>query len=503
MKKLLALVLALVMLTALVPFSAMAEEVTTIKVLAKTWTPYNPEETAIWDELAARTGVKLEFIWTPNTNYEEKVNTVLASGDLPDAIMGANISLLLNQGAIIPLDDLLAEKCPNYLALLKDVDDPYLRNPDDGQMYYISYIMDFAPSMSFLYRADWAADAGMDTPETWADWMAYWEWVRDNDANGNGDPNDEIPIVENNTDNLLKLANWFDMRVHNNYFASDLEGNLVPLFEHPNFKTYLETMIDLYNNGILDKEFATRNDTYKSVLDTGVAASSYYYAERANLTTAVLRDSGDADAAFLGVAPPTYYENGTRSIQARTRVENSGIAITVAAEERGTVDAILKLWNYIYSEEGGNLVRYGIEGRHHTKDGDKFLYTDEVLSGAFTSARKSGVIPSVIAFPWDEASYMQILTAGKSYEELTPNMQYFYDALYMNEPYFYDLVPLFNTASYVEYGAELTSKLTSIFARTVVGELTVDQFYAEYDNIKAEGWQDIIDEQIETYNKLK
>ena len=34
MKKLLALLLALVMVTALVPFSAMAEEVTTIKVLA-------------------------------------------------------------------------------------------------------------------------------------------------------------------------------------------------------------------------------------------------------------------------------------------------------------------------------------------------------------------------------------------------------------------------------------------------------------------------------------
>ena len=62
---------------------------------------------------------------------------------------------------------------------------------------------------------------------------------------------------------------------------------------------------------------------------------------------------------------------------------------------------------------------------------------------------------------------------------------------------------MFNTASYVEYGAELTSKLTSIFARTVVGELSVDQFYAEYDNIKAEGWQDVIDEQIAAYTKLK
>lgn len=503
MKKLIALLLAMVLLTALVPFGAMAEEMTTIKVLAKTWTPYNPEETSIWDELAARTGVKIDFIWTPNTNYEEKVNTVLASGDLPDAIMGANISLLLNQGAIIPLDDLLAEKCPNYLALLKPEDDPWLRNPDDGQMYYLSHIMDFPPAMSFLYRADWAKDAGMDAPETWADWMAYWEWVRDNDANGNGDPSDEIPLVENNTDNVLMLANWFDMKVMNNYFAMDNDGNLVPLFEHPNFKTYLETMISLYNNGILDKEFATRSDTYKSVLDTAVAASSYYFAERANLTTAVLRDSGDEDAAFLGIAPPTYYDGGSRNIKSRARVESTGLAITVAAEERGTVDAILKLWNYIYSPEGSDLMNYGIEGRHHTKVDGKYVYTEEVLSGAFTTARKSGVIPSVVVFGWTGDSYMQILTGGKSYEELTPNMQYFYDALFMNEPYFYSVVPMFNTASYVEYGAELTSKLTSIFARTVVGELSVDQFYAEYDNIKNEGWQDVIDEQIAAYTKLK
>ena len=97
---------------------------------------------------------------------------------------------------------------------------------------------------------------------------------------------------------------------------------------------------------------------------------------------------------------------------------------------------------------------------------------------------------------------MQILTGGKSYDELSEPMKYFYDALYLNEPYFYDLVPMFDTESYIEYGADFTSKLTSIFAQCVVGELTIDEFYSQYEDIKAEGWQDIIDEQVAAYESM-
>lgn len=501
MKKAISLLLALVLMAALVPFGALAEGVTTIKVLAKTWTPYNPEETSIWDELAARTGVKIEWIWAPESNYDEKVNTVLAS-ELPDAIYGATTSLLLNQGAIIPLDDYLAKSCPNYLALLTESDYPYLRNAADGKMYFMSHMLDFPPSMSNMVRADWVKDAGMEMPATWDQWMAYWEYVRDSDANGNGDATDEIPLVVNNTDSLLELGNWFDIKVNNNYFAVTNEGELVPLFEHPNFRTYLETMISLYNNGLLDKEFATRSETYKTVLDTGIAGSTNYYAERCSLTTATLRDGGDADGALMGVVPLTYFEGAQGHIKARAKMYTYGLAVTVAAEERGTVDAIMKLWNYIYSEEGTNLLNYGIEGRHHNKVDGKYVYTDEVLSGGFTSARASGIIPSLMNYYWMGDSYMQILTRGKSYAELTEPVKLFYDALYLNEPYFYYQVPLFDTESYIEYGNEFKSKLTSIFAQCVVGELSVDNFYAQYEGIKKDGWQKVIDEQIAAYANI-
>ncbi len=502
MKKAITLLLALVLLTALVPISASADDVTTITILAKTWSPYNPEETSIWDELAARTGVKIEWIWAPNSNYDEKVNTILASGDLPDAIYGATTSLLLNQGAIIPLDDYLQKECPNYLALLTKADYPYICNASDGHMYFMSHILDFAPAMSNMIRADWVKDAGMEMPATWAEWMAFWTYVHDTDANGNGDASDEIPLVVNNTDGLLELGSWFDIKVNNSYFATTDDGNLVSLFEHPNFRTYLETMIALYNDGILDKEFATRSDTYKSVLDTGTAGSTNYYAERCSLTTATLRDSGDADAAFMGIVPPTYFEGSHPYIKARSKMYTNGLAVTIAAEERGTVDDIMKVWNYIYSEEGTDLLNYGIEGRHYNLVDGKYVYTDEVLSGGFTSARASGIVPSLINYNWLGESYMQILTRGLSYDELSEPVKYFYDALYLNEPYFYYQVPLFDTDAYIEYGGEFKSKLNSIFAQCVVGELSVDEFYAQYEEIKSDGWQEIIDEQIAAYDSI-
>lgn len=501
MKKFLSLLLAAILVCAMLPSIALAADEEVITILAATWSPYNPEETSVWDELAARTGVRIEWQWAPNSNYDEKVNTVLASTSIPDVIYGASTSLLLNQEAIIPLDELLAEKCPNYLALLNDDDYAYLRNVADGKMYFISHILDFPPAMSNLIRVDWVKKAGMEMPKTWDEFMAYWKWVRDNDANGNGDATDEIPLVLNGTGYVLKLAEWFDIKVNNNYFATTAEGQLVPLYEHEHFDDFLKTMVQLYQEGILDKEFVSRSDTYKTALDSSVAGSTFYFAERANLTTTTLRDT-DPEATFAFTVPPTFYEGTNGLVEARTKMYTYGAALTTACEERGHVDAVMKLFNYIYSEEGSNLMNYGVEGRHHTLVDGKYAYTEEVLSGGFTSARKSGVIPSLFAYNFLGAAYMQILTGGKAYEDMAAPMQLFYDALYANEPYFYKVVPVFGTESYIEYGAELTGKLTSIFAQCVVGEISVEDFYAQYQSIKDQGWQDIIDEQIEAYNNI-
>ena len=78
-------------------------------------------------------------------------------------------------------------------------------------------------------------------------------------------------------------------------------------------------------------------------------------------------------------------------------------------------------------------------------------------------------------------------------------MQYFYDALHLNQPYFYNLVPLFDTEPILNM-SKFKSKLTA-FSPSVLLAVDSGRFLYPYEAIKAEGWQDIIDEQIAAYGK--
>ena len=101
--------------------------------------------------------------WALQTDFDTRVQTVLASSDLPDVIRGASLLPLLDQGAIIPLDPYLTqENTPNILAALNDSDYVFLRNVSDGCIYEIPNVFDFAPINSWVIRTDWLEQMGKD-----------------------------------------------------------------------------------------------------------------------------------------------------------------------------------------------------------------------------------------------------------------------------------------------------------------------------------------------------
>ncbi|MEG0768061.1 MAG: hypothetical protein RR482_10120, partial [Clostridia bacterium] len=133
----------------------------------------------------------------------------------------------------------------------------------------------------------------------------------------------------------------------------------------------------------------------------------------------------------------------------------------------------------------------------------KYKINDAITSGGFNEARKVGIVPSITPYNFMSDAYLQILLGGKSLDTLPESTQYFYNGLTMNEPFFYYQTPIFATETYVEEGADFKEKLIGIFAKTVAGEMTFDQFHADYENIKAAGWQKIIDEQQVAYAAIK
>lgn len=83
MKKVLSIILTLALLVGAMPVIAMADEVPTI-----TWLIAQdnnvPENTEIQQELSQRLGINLQIINVNSSDYDTKLNTLIAADTLPD-----------------------------------------------------------------------------------------------------------------------------------------------------------------------------------------------------------------------------------------------------------------------------------------------------------------------------------------------------------------------------------------------------------------------------------
>src|SRR5690625_1402929 len=108
--------------------------------------PEDPNDKLIYQRLEEQTGVHIE--WTNYTfdAFIENRNLALASGDLPDAIMYAafsNYDLLkyAEDGAIIPVEDLIDQYMPNFQKVLeKRPEYRDLITAPDGHIYSFPWI---------------------------------------------------------------------------------------------------------------------------------------------------------------------------------------------------------------------------------------------------------------------------------------------------------------------------------------------------------------------------
>lgn len=463
------------------------------------WDPFPQELTPVYEEIFKRANVEVDFQWYPSASYDEKVTVTLASGNLPDMIYGANISTLIDQGAIIPLDDLLEEYGQNILSRLSDDDLKMIRNASDGKIYHIPFLLDFPAQFAMQLRLDWLDRVGIEkTPETWDEWKAVWRAFKEQDANGDGNASNEVPYAGD----VYSLMPAFGLNITGKTAFLVDEGNYTLAYELPEFRTFLEEVRALYKEGLLDKEFSTRGTIVNNVelekaFQANIVGSGMTWAANTRTTTEVLREI-DPEATLAGVKP-IQGPNGDSGLVSRNKVGGSA-AITVAGEEKAV--EIIKFFNYLFSDEGIELASYGIEGVHHEKvDGQPILKSPYVDS--FNNARENGINFTPFPHVFTGDSYMQLTLGGKTYEELEETSKLFYDALFVGEDYFFAPTPTLNTEAYVENQAIIMPKLESLLAECVIGAISVEDFYTEYEKLKPTGLQAILDEGNAAYQAMK
>lgn len=229
------------------------------------------------------TNVNIDWVVTTMDQFKEKLNLMLVSGDAPDIIQAGGNSLTelsrteelkyASQDVIIPLNDLIEKQSTNLKQLLDYKDFPGLREAittPEGNIYGFptigsAYHTFYAQKMNVYIP--WLERLGLEIPETPEEFKEMLIAFRDQDANGNGDPNDEIPLASCKAGAFVQLDGFlmdpFEYTsAYDHRMALTENGKVYASYIQNGYREGLKYLADLYSEGLIYPEaFTMDRDT--------------------------------------------------------------------------------------------------------------------------------------------------------------------------------------------------------------------------------------------------
>ena len=334
----------------------------------------------VWQEAAKRTNVSLKgTISLSNSNEEEAFNLMMSSGNLADIIGyvdASSLEKLGRDGGMIPLNDLIKEHAPNIQKVLDE--DARFRQTAyslDGNIYQIPKNQELKAAEFWWIRQDWLDKLNLKAPTTVDELHDVLYAFRNEDPNGNG-LKDEIPLFDRagwkQPDEYLYL--W-DTSLE--FYPRDGKMKYEPLEE--NFKTGVSNMIKWYQEGLIDPEIFTRGASSRDTLLGGdLGGCTHDWVSTANYNSTLQETLPGFQ--MVAIAPPAD-QNGV----VKERVSRyPGVGWGISSQCKDPV-TVIKFMDYFFTEEGSDLMNWGIEGDTFTRDADGSKhFTDTVLQSELT-----------------------------------------------------------------------------------------------------------------------
>jgi putative aldouronate transport system substrate-binding protein len=394
-------------------------EMVTIRFMHSEHPNYPKNQDALtFQELGTRLNVNLVLEGVPSTNYNEKKNIVIASGNLPDIIWitAGEASTYGMKGLFTPLNDLIDES-----KYLKDLLTPEVivnQMASNKNVYSIPQFSESTYMKAFMIRKDWLEMVNQDEPVTTADFYNALLAFRDEIPDITG-IKDVVPFT--NRTGLINLMENFAPS-----FGTRMEWKITEenKYEYtPVTQEYKETLMylnKLYTEGLLDKEYATLSDAqWSEKISSGTAGGTMNWLSRPDSFNQILAETSPG-AELMVICPPKGPggEAGVE-VQAATAPDRC-VAISAKSEN---ISRAFELIDYIFGPEGKDLFNYGVEGVTYTVENGKPVIKDEVkkeISGAVSAlegASKYGIFPQTWIWYVGFDSGLQIGFYGPAFQE--------------------------------------------------------------------------------------
>ncbi|MFH1512595.1 MAG: extracellular solute-binding protein [Bacillota bacterium] len=475
--RILSLALALAML---LTFSSIAvADVYEADVLSITFTGEPIADDAptklLFEEL---TNSKINFTWVADSNYEDKLNVMMASQSLPTivALKGLTPSVIENAryGAFWDITD----EIQNY-EYLSQINPVVINNVSiDGRLYGIPRSRVLGRN-GISYRKDWLANLGMEEPKTVDDIYDILYAFTYSDPDGNG-IDDTYGMTWCKWKGPLDIiATWFGA---GNQWVEQEDGSVIPYFETKGYWEALQFCKKLYDDGLVNEDFAVRDSAIWTD-DFNASRSGLFIdvADAAQRFDAKLLEQGIEDAVWVigTVAGPdgNLYNLPTAGHAGIIAITKSG------AKTEEEMRAALAFLNSTNSQEAMNMFTYGLPERDFTIDADGY------------AVRVAGAADTVNQENEGFNQFMTGVANNTTAEKRSVIREQVWQVQYVLNPPLCVANPcqslLSSSAVYAEKGSQLTTIIDDARVQYIVGQLDEAGYNAEIQRWWDQGGTDL------------
>lgn len=331
--------------------------------------------------LTEKTGVKLKTEY-PVSSDDQKVALMIAEQNYPDMIYAkGDAGSLIDAGALIDMTELIEEYGPNIKKMYGEEFDKLKYSTEDPSIYQLSsYAVggtNYKNSGNAQIQWDVLKENNYKVPETIEE---FEKMLKDYIA--------AHPTTDDGMDTIgitLSTADWHWMITLGNPAGYIAEGapdngqwlvdenyNATYKFRSEKVREYFKWLNRMYNEGILDHEFATQtHEDYIAKIATGRVLSLFDTDWDYGDGEKILKADGKLGKTYCGIPLTMDANTKAPSLMYQGLTTGQGVGITTACKDPV---AAIKYLDYLCSDEGQVLVQWGIEGTNYFLDEDGHRY---------------------------------------------------------------------------------------------------------------------------------
>lgn len=335
------------------------------------------EKDGVWQYIEDLLNITIKPVHLNWSDYNERYLIMGVSNTLPDVFAATTISGT-SESDTLRLNDMVSRNMlralPKDLSNFPNVEETvaslsqYLLQPD-GEIYTFprtsfSNIELSSSDAGMLVRKDWLEALGLDTPNSLQEFQDMVTAFAKEDPDGNG-INDTIGY---NSGSRMALGKWLILGIApecNVYSWVVSEGKFVPSYTLPEFEKVIIAYRALYKSKGLDPDFYIKKTTdpvydfakgdlgtleYKTSPSALSEIRAYWY--KYHDTSEKFEDH----VACLNIFPA---EDGVTYSNGSSPFWSESLFSSTVSEEK--MERILYLYDFLMSQEGWYLTRFGIE----------------------------------------------------------------------------------------------------------------------------------------------